>query len=214
MDLNLRNGNRSKPEYSLGIGVVGVEGSAEGPLNKAHTYSWFGNFRYANFGFLTRYGIITIEDVGIVPSSMDWAFKTSLKTKKSGTFDFFSVGGSSKAGDVASTDPAEIKSGADRDEYLEYHFMAVAGIKHLLIFPDSKSYLKTTAAFTFQKDESTNDQVDTLLRKTITYYELYGYPSLRASVLFNHKFNVYHTIRMGINYNRLWGDMFAMQSNN
>lgn len=209
MDLNLRNGNTSKPEYSLGIGVVGVETSAEGPLNKARTNSWFGNFRYANFGFLTRYGIIDIEDVGIVPSSMDWAFKTSLKTKKTGTFDFFSVGGSSKVGDVASTDPTQIKSGADRDEYLESHFIAVAGMKHLLIFPDSKSYLKTTAGFTFQKDESTNDQVDTLFRKTITYSELYGYPSFRLSVLFNHKFNVYHTIRMGINYDRLWGDLFA-----
>ena len=61
-------------------------------------------------------------------------------------------------GDVASTDPAQIKSGADKSEYLENHFMAVAGIKHLLVLPDSKSYLRTTAGFTFQKDVSSDDQ--------------------------------------------------------
>ncbi|MCX6238245.1 MAG: TonB-dependent receptor [Bacteroidia bacterium] len=209
MDLNLRNGNDSKSEYSLGISVVGAEASAEGPFNKSHGNSWFGNFRYANFGFLTNYGIIDMEDVGIVPRSMDWAFKTSFKTTKTGTFEFFSVGGSSRVGDVASADPVQIKNGADKNEYLDTHFMAVAGVKHLLILPNSKSYLRTTAGFTYQKDISDNDQVDTLLQKSITYSEFFKYPSFRLSVLFNHKFNVYHTIRAGINTNSLFGSLFA-----
>lgn len=209
MDLNLRNGNVTKPEYSLGISVVGAEASAEGPLGKTAGSSWFGNFRYANFDFLTKYGIIDIDQVGIVPSSKDWAFKATIKTEKRGTFEFFSVGGSSRVGDVASTDPAQIKSGADKSEYLESHFMAVAGIKHLLILPDSKSYLRTTAGFTFQKDVTDNNQVDTLLRKTITYSEFFKYPSFRLSSLYNHKFNVYHTLRIGINLNNVSGDLFA-----
>lgn len=209
MDLNLRNGNAMKPEYSLGISVVGAEASAEGPLGKTTGSSWFGNFRYANFDFLTKYGIIDIEQVGIVPSSKDWAFKATIKTEKQGTFEFFSVGGSSRVGDVASTDPDRIKSGADKSEYLESHFMAVAGIKHLLILPGSKSYLRTTAGFTFQKDGTDNGQVDTLLRKTITYSEFFKYPSFRLSSLYNHKFNVYHTLRIGINLNTISGDLFA-----
>ena len=209
MDLNLRNGNVSKHEYSLGFSVVGAEASAEGPLNKSSGSSWFGNFRYANFSFLTDYGIINKEQVGIIPRSVDWAFKASIKTKKAGTFEFFSVGGSSRVGDVASTDVAQIKSGADKDEYLDTHAMAVAGIKHLWVLPNLKSYLKTTAGFTFQKDDAVNDQVDTLLRKTVTYSEMYKYPALRLSLLFNHKFNVYHTLRAGINLNSISGDLFA-----
>ena len=209
MDLNLRNGNATKPEYSLGISVVGAEVSAEGPLNHSTGSSWFGNFRYANFDFLTKYGIIDKEQVGIIPSSKDWAFKANLITKKWGTFGFFSVGGSSRVGDVASSDPVQIKNGADKSEYLETHFMAVAGVKHLLILPDSKSYLRTTAGFTLQKDGTDNDQVDTLLQKTITYSEFYKYPSFRLSSLYNHKFNVYHTLRIGINLNTVSGDLFA-----
>ena len=158
---------------------------------------------------MTKYGIIDIEQVGIVPSSKDWALKATIKTKKRGTFEFFSVGGSSRVGDVASTDPAKIKSGADKSEYLENHFMAVAGIKHLLVLPDSKSYLRTTVGFTFQKDIADDDQVDTLLRKTITYSESFKYPSFRLSSLYNHKFSVYHILRIGINLNIVSGDLFA-----
>ncbi len=209
MDLNLRNGNATKSEYSLGISVVGAEASAEGPLGNTTGSSWFGNFRYANFDFLTKYGIINKEQVGIVPSSKDWAFKATIKTKKRGTFEFFSVGGSSRVGDVASTDPVQIKSGADKSEYLENHFLAVAGIKHLLVLPNSKSYVRTTVGFTFQKDVADDDQVDTLLRKTITYSEFFKYPSFRLSSLYNHKFNVYNTLRMGINLNAVSGDLFA-----
>jgi len=209
MDLNLRTGNASKPEYSFGVSVVGAEASAEGPLNKTTGSSWFGNFRYANFDFLTKYGIIDKEQVGIIPSSKDWAFKANIKTRKSGTFEFFSVGGTSRVGDVASTDPVQIKNGADKSEYLDSHFMAVAGVKHLLILPNSKSYIRTTAGFTFQKDGSDNDQVDTLLRKTTTYSEFFKYPAIRLSVLFNHKFNVNHTIRAGISTNNLLADLFA-----
>lgn len=209
MDLNLRNGNDSKPEYSVGIGVVGAEASAEGPLNRNHTSSWFGNFRYANFGFLTRYGILNSEEVGIVPSSMDWSFKASFKTKKSGTFEFFSVGGASKVGDLASTDIQQIKNGGDKDEYIENHMMAVAGLKHLWVLPDLKTYLRTTAGLTFQEDKFTNTQVDTLLRKTVSYFEAFKYPALRLSVLLNHKINAQNTIRFGINLNTLSGDLFA-----
>jgi len=209
MDLNLRNGNALKPEYSLGISVVGAEISAEGPLDKRHNNSWFGNFRYANFGFLARYGIINLEEVGIIPRSMDWSFKSSLKTTKWGTFEFFSVGGSSMVGDLASDNATQIKSGADKDEYLETHFVAVAGIKHLWILPDLKSFLRTTAGFTLQKDETNDNQVDTLLQKTTTYSDFYTFPAFRLSVLFNHKFNVFHTIRAGANLNSITGDLFA-----
>ena len=209
MDLNLRSGNSSKSEYSLGISVVGVEASAEGPVGKTSGSSWYGNFRYANFDFLTSYGILDQEEVGIVPRSMDWAIKTSIKTKKTGTFELFSVGGTSRVGDMASTDALAIKNGADRDEYLEEHFIAVAGVKHLWVLPNSKTYLRTTLGFTFQKDDNNNSQVDTLLRKTVTYSEFYKYPSLRLNIVFNHKFNVKNTIRLGINHNSLWGDLFA-----
>jgi len=209
MDLNLRSGSTSKREYSLGLSVVGAEVSAEGPLNKISGSSYFGNFRYANFSFLSKYGVIDIEDVGIVPRSMDWAFKTSIKTKKLGTFDFFSIGGSSLVGDLASTDAAEIKSGGDKDEYKEEQFMAVAGIKHMLVLPDSKTYIRTTIGYTYEQNVSDNYTTDTSLKKTLYYEDSFKYPSLRISSQLNHKFNSAISLRVGFTHNSITGNMYA-----
>ena len=209
MDLNLRTGNSSKREYSLGLSVVGAEASAEGPFNKKTGSSWYANFRYANFSFLTTYGIIDPETLGIIPRSSDWVVKTTFKTKKAGTFDFFTIGGASKVGDLASTDVSQIKNGADKDEYLETHFLAVAGIKHLWILPDSKTYLRTTLGFSYQNEEFTNDLIDTLLRKTVTYFETFKTPALRFSMVLNHKFDSHNSIRLAISHNNLNGDLYA-----
>ena len=209
MDLNLRTGNASKHEYSLGLSVVGAEASAEGPFNKKSGDSWYANFRYANFSFLTSYGVIDPETLGIIPRSTDWVVKTTFKTKKSGTFDFFTIGGASKVGDLASTDVAQIKNGADKDEYLETHFLGVAGMKHLWILPDSKTYLRTTLGFSYQNEGFTNDVIDTLFNKTVTYNETFKTPALRFSMVLNHKFNSHHSIRLGISHNNLKADLFA-----
>ena len=209
MDLNLRTGNTSKHEYSLGLSVVGAEASAEGPFNNKSGDSWYANFRYANFSFLTSYGVIDPETLGIIPRSTDWVVKATFKTKKSGTFDFFTIGGASKVGDLASTDVAQIKNGADKDEYLETHFLAVAGIKHLWILPDSKTYLRTTLGFSYQNEGFTNDVIDTLFNKTVTYTETFKTPALRFSTVLNHKFNSHNSIRLGISHNNLNADLFA-----
>jgi hypothetical protein len=209
MDLSLRNGNGSKGEYSLGLSVVGAEVSAEGPFNKKQGGSWFGNFRYANFDFLKRYGIIDVEEVGIIPRSWDWALKAEIKTKRTGTIEFFSIGGSSLVGDIASENADSIKSGADKDEYMDRHFMAVAGIKHSIAFPNSKTYLRTTIGFTYQQDRSNNHVTDTLLNKTLYYEEFFKYPALRISSLLNHKFNSANSLRAGFSINSTGGDMFA-----
>ncbi|MEI6142638.1 MAG: TonB-dependent receptor [Mariniphaga sp.] len=209
MDLNLRTGNSSKREYSLGLSVVGAEASAEGPFNNKSGNSWYADFRYANFSFLTNYGIIDPETLGIIPRSTDWVVKATFKTKKAGIFDFFTIGGSSKVGDLASTDVSQIKNGADKDEYLETHFLAVAGIKHLWILPDSKTYLRTTLGFSYQNEEFTNDVIDTLLLKTVTYSETFKTPALRFSTVLNHKFDAHHSIRLAISHNNMNGDLFA-----
>jgi hypothetical protein len=209
MDLNLRTGNSSKREYSLGLSVVGAEASAEGPFNKKSGNSWYANFRYANFSFLTNYGLIDEETLGIIPRSSDWVVKTTFKTKKAGTFDFFTIGGASKVGDLASTDVSQIKNGADKDEYLETHFLAVAGIKHLWILPNSKTYLRTTLGFSYQNEGFTNSVIDTLLRKTVTYSETFKTPAIRFSTILNHKFNSHHSIRLGISHNNMNADLFA-----
>lgn len=209
MDLSLRNGNPAKREFSLGAGIVGAEASAEGPLSSRRPGSWFVNARYANFNFLKRYGIINSEDVSIIPDSFDWGSKISYSAGKAGTFEFFTTGGKSKVGDLASDNADSIKLGADNDEFLDKHLFAVAGIKHSITLPGEKTYIRTTLGLTWQKSESDNYVVDTLLDKRHNYSESYFYPSLRAAFTVNHKLSASNVLRIGFNANIMQGEMFS-----
>jgi len=209
MDLSLRSGNPTKGEYSLGVGVVGAEVSAEGPLPANKAGSWFVNLRYANFNFLSRYGIIDSDDVSIIPNSFDWGSKVSYSSGKAGNFEFFTAGGASKVGDMASDNADSIKIGADNDEFLDKQFFAVAGVKHTLTLPNEKTFIRTTIGLTWQKDNSDNFVVDTLLNKRHNYSESFFYPAVRASVTLNHKLSPSNTFRIGMSSNIVNGEMFA-----
>lgn len=209
MDLSLRNGNPTKGEYSFGVGVVGAEVSAEGPLPANKAGSWFANLRYANFNFLSRYGIIDSDDVSIIPTSFDWGSKVSYSSGKAGNFEFFTAGGASKVGDMASDNADSIKIGADNDEFLDKQFFAVVGVKHTLTLPDEKTFIRTTIGLTWQKNNSDNYVVDTLLNKRHNYSESFSYPAVRASVTLNHKISPSNTFKVGMSTNIVNGDMFA-----
>ena len=211
MDLNLKNGSTLKRSYALGLSVVGAETSAEGPLLKKLSSSWFINLRYANFDILKRYGIIDSQEVGIIPSSYDWAAKASVTSKKAGTFEFFTAGGSSKVGDLASDNPDSLKNGADNDEFLNKQFFATVGFKHLWSLPNEKTYIRTTAGVTWQRTLSEDYTIDTLLNKSLTSSEIFLYPAIRISLLLNHKFNSTNTLRVGANLNLTSGEMFSQR---
>jgi hypothetical protein len=207
MDLTLRNGNADKQEHSLALSVLGAEVSSEGPINEKKDGSYLADFRYGDFGILTRYGIIDNSDMSIAPKTLDWAVNTSIKTKTSGTFSFFSVGAASKVGDRTST--GEIINGGDDDEYIDHHFTAVAGVKHSIQLKNNKTYIKTTAGFTFEKNSSRDNNVDSLANRTEKYVDSFQYPAYRVATLFNHKLNSGNSLRFGANLNFVSGDLFV-----
>jgi len=138
----------------------------------------------------------------------------SFALKKAGTIDFFSAGGSSKVGDYASNNADSIKRGADNDEFFDKHFFMITGIKHTYTLPSSRTNIRTTAGFTFQKTESEDYRIDTSLNKTLTYLEKFRYPALRSSVLVTHKFNPSNTLKIGISFSYIFADMFAHRIKN
>lgn len=213
MDLNLRTGNSEKHEFSLALSVLGTEASAEGPINKKKGNSYLFDYRLADFQYLTRLGILDPKEYAIVPKTSDYVFKVSVNTPKAGNFNLFALGGSSKAGDLASSKVAELKAGIDQDEFLETQNTAIAGVKHTYSFPDNKSYIRSTVAFTYQYTSDRNRKSDTLMNKTVTYFDRYEYPALRFASLVNHKLNPGNTLRAGVTFNQVWGQMFSIRLN-
>lgn len=209
MDLRLRKGNTDKRELGLQLSVVGAEASAEGPVGKSKENSYFLNVRYANFDILQKYGIINVQDLSIIPSSVDWAFKMNFRGKKLGDLELFSVGGQSKTGNEATQNPADLRKGINNDEFMEEDGLSVFGLKHLKNFNDGKTYIRTIVGFTRAKVDWHEGIVDTNLVHVVNKQDWYTSPVLKASVMVNRKVNPKNSWRLGLEYHRTFADMFS-----
>ena len=57
MDMNLRNGNRHRHEFTAQAGLLGLDLAAEGPLFQEGKNSYLVNYRYSTVGLLGQMGI-------------------------------------------------------------------------------------------------------------------------------------------------------------
>ncbi len=211
MDLRLRKGNTDKHEFGLQLSVVGAEASAEGPLGKSTGNSYLFNMRYANFNILQNYGIISFEDMSIIPNSLDWTFNMNFRGTKFGDLELFSIGGNSQAGNEATENRANILKGINNDEFLEEDGLAVVGIKHLKNFKDGKTYLRTIVGFTRSTQNWHEGVVDSNMVHVINKQDWFIAPALRTSLMANRKIDSNNSIRAGIEYHRTFADMFSIR---
>lgn len=209
MDLRLRKGNTDKYEYAIQLSVVGAEAAVEGPVGKTGDNSFLFNMRYANFDILKRYGIIAIQDLSIIPSSLDWTFRVNFHGDRMGDLELFTVGGNSKAGNEASTNKADVKMGVNNDEFLEEESLAVAGIKHTKNFKDGKTYLRTIIGFTRSDENWHEGIVDTNFVHKVNKQDWFISPALRTSVMVNRKMDLKNSVKAGFEYHRTFADMFS-----
>jgi hypothetical protein len=211
MDLRLRKGNTDRHEFGLQLSVVGAEASAEGPIGKLSGSSYLFNVRYANFNILKKYGIVSIQDLSIIPSSLDWTFKINFHGSKFGDLELFSIGGRSQAGNEPSQNKEDILKGINNDEFLEEGALAVFGIKHLKSFGDGKTYLRTIVGFTRSKENWHEGVLDTGFVHILNKQDWMISPVLRASVMLNRKVNTKNSFKIGFEYHNSFPDMLSIR---
>jgi len=211
MDLRLRKGNPDKHEFGVQLSVVGAEAAAEGPIGKSTGNSFLFNIRYANFDILKRYGIISVQDLSIIPSSLDWAFKLNFHGKKMGDLEFFSIGGNSKTGNEPSSDKSDILNGINNDEFLEKDALAVFGIRHLKNLRDGKTYIRTNIGLTKTNENWKEGIEDTNFVHVLNKQDWMISPVLRTSVMVNRKINPNNSFRIGLEFHNTLADMFSIR---
>jgi len=201
-DLRLRTGNDQKREYTVQVGFLGIEASAEGPFVKGKRASYLINYRYSTLGLFKAVGADLGGDLNT--GFQDLNMKLNFPTKKAGTFSFFGVGGLSDAGFEAETDSSKWEDGWDQSRVQEdykNHFLAT-GISHRYII-NEKNYVHTTLAYT----QSGNNLLYSYLTDSLELLDYWKYNvynrAIRFSTQFNTKFNAKHNLRYGFNYSRL-----------
>lgn len=189
-DLKLRRGNDQKHEFMAQLSVIGLEASAEGPINsKGASYRF--NFRYSTLELLLKSGLLKIETGGFSPEYRDMNFTLNFPTKKTGTFSLWGFGGINKSDDqdVNSVENNLGKTG-------------VIGLSNTYSL-GKRGYVYSVL---MASKESATEYEEVLLANAkwvIGKQKLFQYKNLRFSSFYNYKINAKGSLRSGIIFSNL-----------
>ncbi len=214
-DLNLRKGNANKREFAIQLGVLGAEVALEGGFGKKYKGSYLVNYRYSTLELFALMGF----DIGgnVSPKYQDLSFNFYFPTKKAGSFTVFGLGGLSGLGEKAKRDTVAWNSFSDKTDYNQKQWMGVAGITHLYLLPDSKTYIKSVLSYSYTNNSSISDTLDGDFKPFNISQDLFIYKTWRAHVLLHTKLNTKNAVRVGglFNYTnyKLSSELYSFLAN-
>ncbi|HEX6845581.1 MAG TPA: TonB-dependent receptor, partial [Chitinophagaceae bacterium] len=184
-DMHFRKGNDQKNHFSFGAGLIGLDFSAEGPIEKGRS-SFLVNYRYSTLGILNSAGFhLTGEREN--NTFQDLAFNLNFPSKNNrSVINFWGIGGLSKEDYSEVEDPAEWD---EYDDYAIYDFrtdMGAIGIGHSLQL-GKKSLLKTSLAYMNQKITFIDDTLNSQKTPYTVNDELYKNKRISIASYFNTK---------------------------
>lgn len=206
-DLNLRNGNNQKHEFTAQLGTVGFDVSAEGPLYKNAQASYNFSYRYSTLSLLNRVSPGLFPENISIPTFEDLSFKLNIPTKKMGSISIWGMGGTSELTENLSLDTITLENGyqyliVNAEESILHTRLGTLGFKHKF-YLSGQNYFETDLAISLQKvrdvnrgKQNINDAfppIGTTLHDD--FYQRYNF----AGIKYNHKINDYLFIRAGSN---------------
>ncbi|MCB0760409.1 MAG: TonB-dependent receptor [Flavobacteriales bacterium] len=206
-DVNMRNGNAAKHQFSGQFGLLGTEVLAEGPINREKSSSYLVSYRYSTASLFQLLGI----DIGTsaVPKYQDGAFRISLPQKNGGVLALWGIGGASSV-DILISDQEQpernIFGDNDRDQYFKSR-MAIGGLSWSQPL-NERTYVKAVIAGSHDRQISHHELVHRHLDANEFYVvdslvDLMGYNFIQNKVsnalLINSKISKKHILKAGMN---------------
>lgn len=183
-DIRLRNGNNEKHEYTVQVGVIGIELAAEGPFSTDNDASYLINYRYSSVALLNKMGVDIAGNA--VPKFQDLTFNMNIPTKRFGNFKIFGIGGIST---IRNDEP---------DFYQDFGItMGVVGINHILPV-SGKTYLKSSLSSSVSMGDWEYHELDPETNTMdLRGNEELDYLNYRGAIELSHKFSARNSIRVG-----------------
>lgn len=183
-DLRFRRGNDQQYEGAAQMSVLGMEASAEGPLNHSGA-SYRLNARYSTLDLLFKSGLVNIDPGSFNPAYRDMNYTVAIPTEKAGTFTCWGLAGVSLADDEDNGSRETGKQG-----------LGVWGISHKISTGES-GYWYTVFAYSRTSDSYFRDNLVDTLGWINTRNQVYTYGSYRFSSYYNARLNPHLTLRSG-----------------
>lgn len=190
-DVQFRQGNNEQREYSFSAGVLGIDGTLEGPFKKGYRGSYLVNYRYSSIALLDKFGILDFDGI---PIYQDASFKLHFPTQKAGSFSLVGLGGISHILQTATDSIERVTATYDFGARL-----GMVGLKHMIVLNPKvyvKSYLSVSTAGSFEKDHQLNQ--DSVLYHSLQ--DAYDDHKFKAQSILNYKFNQKNIFQIGATY--------------
>lgn len=210
-DLKLRKGNNQKREYTVQVGLLGLDIAAEGPFSKNYKGSYLINYRYSTLELLTKLGL-PLGD--FAQRFQDVSYNISLPTNKWGKFTLFGFGGLSSSIGEAQADSTLWKTNSDKryDENFKSNTGAW-GATHAVNL-NKKAFLKTVVLYSVYQNGFHQQRYNDAYTYEPRYNEDYSLRKLTVSSTLNYKFNARLALRAGAVWSRQSYDFFRESWNN
>ncbi len=157
-DLQMRNGNKNKYEFTTQFGLLGTELAIEGPISKKKGSSFLVNYRYSTFKIFDALKIKI--GTNSIPAYQDGSFKLNFPLSSKTKFSLWGLGGTSKIDLIVhdqTAPPTELYGENDRDQYFKSNMGIVgANLQHNI---NSKSYTNISVAISSATVNAHHDKV-------------------------------------------------------
>ncbi|GGD70185.1 prevent-host-death protein [Emticicia aquatilis] len=196
-DIRFREGNQQKRQYRTKIGVLGLDFSTEGAIQKGRS-SYLVNYRYSTLGLLSQMGIYLVGE-RVTNNFQDLSFNLAFHSKDGKkTTTIFGLGGLSKEHYMPVEDPEKRVLGKSDnwEDRIRPANMGAVGVTYNANL-NAKSSLKLVIAAI---GSSINRTADTLNRQNVPYrYETQKYEEARlaTSAAYNYKFSSKTRLKAG-----------------
>ena len=207
-DIRFRKGNPEKREHTFRAGLLGLDYSTEGPINKKTGSSYLVNYRYSTLGILNKMGLYLVGP-RTDNTFQDLSFNLHFPTKnRKHSFGLWGMGGKSQE-DFKAVEGVE--NWHSFDDYHTYYFttdMGAVGFYHSVLLSDD-AYIKTSLAAMSQHIVNRDDTLATDMRGTTYNNEDYIEGRYVLSSYLSKKFNAKTSLKTGfflndVFYNLKW----------
>jgi len=182
-DMRFRKGNKDKNQYTFKASLIGLDFSAEGPIEKGKS-SYLVNFRYSTLSILSTIGFhLTDERENNTFQDLSFNLNFPSKNNKS-VFNIWGIGGLSQEDYFAIDNVSEWD---EYDDYAIYDFktnMGAVGVGHSLQI-GKNGLLKTSVALMGQRINFVDDTLNTSKTPYTVNDELYNNNRLSLALHYN-----------------------------
>lgn len=202
-DLQLRNGNSTRREYTGQIGFNGFEAGLEGPFVPGKRATFLIHYRYSVLSVVKKLGV-NFGTGSAVPNFHDLTFKIDVPTHRPGSrFTLFGIGGQSNINFIA--DPKDTTNFYNNGTTNDYNKASVGIVgSSYTHFVNDRTSLKLTLAASGNTFRVIDDTLNTEFVAHPFYRDHSSQSRLSAIVQYNQKFNARHTVAAGLSFHQLF----------